>query len=228
MSKKELFKRYLLFIAGLFFAGIGVAFTKHGELGVSPISSVANVLSCRFTTLSLGTWLMIWNCVLIVCQILILKKDFQLFQLLQIPLSILFGWFTDFGMWLVSFISVPNYAVKLVMLFLGIIILAFGITLSVIANVILNSGEAVVKAVSDKSGKSFGDVKVIFDISCVVIAVILSLVLFKGQIVGTREGTIISAFCTGIVVKFFTGFFQERFGMPKATKEKEDRIGGTK
>lgn len=204
MNKKELFKRYLLFIAGLFFAGIGVAFTKHGELGVSPISSVANVMSCKFTTLSLGTWLMIWNCVLIVCQILILKKDFQVFQLLQIPLSILFGWFTDFGMWLVYFIPVPNYAVKLVMLFIGIIILAFGITLSVIANVILNSGEAVVKAVSDKSGRNFGDVKIIFDISCVVIAVILSLVLFKGKIIGTREGTIISALCTGIVVKFFT------------------------
>lgn len=210
MSKREVFKRYLLFIVGLFFSGIGVAFTKHGELGVSPISSVANVMSCKFTSISLGMWLLIWNCVLIVCQIVILKKDFQLFQLFQIPLSILFGCFTDFGMWLVAFIPVPNYAVKLVMLVIGIIILAFGIALSVIANVILNSGEAVVKAVSDKTGKNFGDVKVIFDISCVVIAVILSLVLFKGQIVGTREGTIISAFCTGIVVKFFTKSFQKK------------------
>lgn len=210
MSKREVFKRYLLFIVGLFFSGIGVAFTKHGELGVSPISSVANVMSCKFASISLGMWLLIWNCVLIVCQIVILKKDFQLFQLFQIPLSILFGCFTDFGMWLVAFIPVPNYAVKLVMLVIGIIILAFGIALSVIANVILNSGEAVVKAVSDKTGKNFGDVKVIFDISCVVIAVILSLVLFKGQIVGTREGTIISAFCTGIVVKFFTKSFQKR------------------
>lgn len=210
MSKREVFKRYLLFIVGLFFSGIGVAFTKHGELGVSPISSVANVMSCKFASISLGMWLLIWNCVLIVCQIVILKKDFQLFQLFQIPLSILFGCFTDFGMWLVAFIPVPNYAVKLVMLVIGIIILAFGIALSVIANVILNSGEAVVKAVSDKTGKNFGDVKVIFDISCVVIAVILSLVLFKGQIVGTREGTIISAFCTGIVVKFFTKSFQKK------------------
>ena len=40
MGKKELAKRYILFILGLFFAGVGVAFTKHGELGVSPISSV--------------------------------------------------------------------------------------------------------------------------------------------------------------------------------------------
>ena len=205
-----MFKRYLLLMAGLLFQGIGVAFTKHGELGVSPISSVANVMSCKFTEISLGTWLIIWNCVLIICQIVILKRDFQIFQFLQIPLSVLFGCFTDFGMWLVAFIPVSNYIVKLVMLFIGIIILAFGITLSVIANVILNSGEAVVKAVSDKSGKNFGDLKVAFDVSCVVIAVVLSLILFKGQIFGTREGTIISALCTGIVVKFFTKSFQER------------------
>ena len=46
MSKKETAKRYVLFIISLFFSALGVAFTKHGELGVSPISSVANVLSC--------------------------------------------------------------------------------------------------------------------------------------------------------------------------------------
>ena len=56
MSKKELFKRYLLFTASLFFAALGVAITRHGELGVSPISSVANVMSYQFPSLSLGTW----------------------------------------------------------------------------------------------------------------------------------------------------------------------------
>ena len=93
MSKAETAKRYILFIISLFFSALGVAFTKHGELGVSPISSVANVMSYQFSTLSLGTWLIIWNCVLIVGQILILRKNFQLIQLLQIPLpagSILF------------------------------------------------------------------------------------------------------------------------------------------
>ena len=39
MSKKEIIKRYILFIISLFFAAFGVAITKHGELGVSPISS---------------------------------------------------------------------------------------------------------------------------------------------------------------------------------------------
>ena len=84
MKKVEVLKRYVLFILGLFFAGIGVAFTKHGELGVSPISSVANVMSCKFTFFSIGSWLILWNCVMILGQILILRKDFKLYQFLQI------------------------------------------------------------------------------------------------------------------------------------------------
>ena len=91
MSKTEIAKRYVLFMISLFFSALGVAFTKHGELGVSPISSVANVMSYKFDFFSLGTWLIIWNCFLIIGQIVILRKNFQLIQLLQIPLSFLVG-----------------------------------------------------------------------------------------------------------------------------------------
>lgn len=209
MSRKEIAKRYMLFVISLFFAALGVAFTKHVELGVSPISSVANVMSCKFTSLSLGTWLIIWNCILIVGQIIILRKKFQFIQLLQVPLSFLFGWFTDFGMRIVSYIPVNSYPVRIIVVIIGIIILGFGISLSVIANVIMNSGEAFVKAVSDTINKEFGDVKIFFDILCVIFALILSLVFFDFTIVGTREGTIISALFTGIIVKFFCGKIKE-------------------
>ncbi|MGN0579921.1 MAG: YitT family protein [Ruminococcus sp.] len=204
MKKKELFRRYLVFILGLFFAGIGVAFTKHSNLGVSPISSVANIMSLKYSVMSLGNWLIIWNCVMILGQIVILRKDFKMYQLLQIPLSFLFGWFTDFGMKCVSFIQLNNYSAKILILFIGIIILAFGISLSVIADVIMNSGEALVKAISEKSHLEFGYVKVGFDVICVISAIVLSMIFFNGKIIGTREGTIISALFTGIVIKFIT------------------------
>ena len=203
MSKKETAKRYVLFVISLFISALGVAFTKHGELGVSPISSVANVMSIKLDFFSLGIWLIIWNCVLILGQILILRKKFKPIQLLQIPLSFLFGYFTDFGLWLVGFIPAEIYIMRLVMVFIGIVILGFGVSLSVSANVIMNSGEAFVKAISDTTNKNFGNVKIAFDVSCVVLALILSLLFFDFTIVGTREGTIISALCTGLVVKLF-------------------------
>lgn len=203
MNRKELIYRYLLFVISLFFSALGVALTKHGALGVSPISSVANVMSCRVTTLTLGTWLILWNCLLILGQVLILRRDFQLIQLLQLPLSFLFGWFTDFWMWCVALIPVNSYPVQLLLVLCGIVVLSFGVSLSVIANVIMNSGEAFVKAIADRSGKHFGHVKVGFDVACVLLSVLLSLLLFEGSIVGTREGTVITALLTGMIVKFF-------------------------
>lgn len=213
MKSKELIKRYILFIISLFFAALGVAFAKHAELGVSPIASVANVLSCKFDVISLGTWLVIWNSILVLGQVLILRNDFQLTQLWQIPLSFLFGWFTDFGIWILSPIAVDSYYMQISMVLSGIVILAFGIALAVIANVIMNSGEALVKAISDKTHKPFGDVKVFFDVSCVISSILLSLIFFDFSIIGTREGTIMTALLTGIIVKFFVGILKKRLDM---------------
>ena len=87
MSRKELARRYVLFIISLFFSGLGVAFTKHGELGVSPISSVANVLFIRFPKISMGNWLILWNCVMIAAQIAIPDSWYARKDLLLLPLK---------------------------------------------------------------------------------------------------------------------------------------------
>ena len=203
MTLKETIKRYLLFIISLFISAEGIALTRHAELGVSPISSIANVVSYKLPSLSFGVLLIIWNCILILVQIIVLRKDFNPVQLLQVPLSVLFGIFVDFGMWTVSFIPAGIYPVRLALVAAGTIVLGFGISLSVTANVIMNSGEAIVKAISDKYGTNFGMTKITLDVSYVIIAVILSLIFFDFKIVGTREGTVIAALTTGLVVNFF-------------------------
>lgn len=202
-SKKEIIKRYMLFIISVFFCGVGVAFTKHAELGVSPISSIANVVSIRFDFISFGTWLIVSNCVLLLGQIILLRRNFKPIQLLQIPLSFLFGYFTDFGLWIVDGIPNENYFVRLLLVGAGIIFIGFGIALGVIADVILNSGEAFVKALADVTKKDFGNVKIVFDTSWVLMSIVLSLIFFDGKLLGTREGTVISALLVGVAVKFF-------------------------
>ena len=50
-------------------------------------------------------------------------------------------------------------------------VLAFGIAMTVSANVIMNSGEAFIKAITDRFKKEFGTIKIIFNISCVTISI---------------------------------------------------------
>ena len=209
MKSKELAKRYGLFIISLWFSALGVAITKCGSLGVSCISSVPNVLSLRFTALTIGGWTFLWNTLLVLCQIALLGKRFQKIQLLQIPLSFLFGWFTDVAMLLAVKIPVNSYAMQLVMVVAGVAVLAFGITLGVIANVVLNAGEGIVKALADVSGKEFGFVKMRFDAVCVILSLAISLVTFGGKIIGVREGTLIAAFLNGTMVKWYSRRLKE-------------------
>lgn len=131
------------------------------------------------------------------------EKNFKPVQFMQIPLSFIFGWFTDFGVYCTGFFPVENYATRITLVLCGVISIALGITLTVIADIILNSSEAFVKAISDKLNKNFGNIKTIFDICCVSLAILCSLIFFDFTIKGVREGTLIVATVTGFVVKWF-------------------------
>lgn len=196
----------MLLIFGLFLSALGVALLKKAALGVSPISSAANIVSIAVPDLSLGTWLIIWNCVLILGQLLILRRDFRPVELLQLPLSVLFGLFTDLSMSLLDFVEPGSYIECFVLVVLGTATMALGISLTVIADVIMNSGEALVKAVSDKTGKAFGSMKIAFDACCVALAVALSFILC-GEILEVREGTLVAALLTGVFVNLFGRLF---------------------
>ena len=197
-------KRYLLLIAGVFFVGLGVAIARRSNLGISPVSSVANVLSLKFDVFSMGTWLMLWNCLIILAEMAILRRNFKPIQLLQFPISLLLGVFTDVGVWMLSVIPADGYILRLLLVLISVPVLALGITLMLISNTVMNVGEAFVDVVSKALHKNFGNIKVVFDISCVTLSVLLSLLLFDLTVVGTREGTFIAAFGTGFVVKWMT------------------------
>ena len=68
MEKDSLFKRYLVFIAGLYFLAMGITLIVHSSLGTTPISSMNYVLSLN-TSLSLGTWTFIVNLLMIIIQL---------------------------------------------------------------------------------------------------------------------------------------------------------------
>ncbi len=201
MSKKELFRRYLLFIFGLFVNAIGICLIIKSDLGSSPISSLPYTLSLKYP-MTLGTLTFILNLFLIAGQMYVLKKNFQKKQWLQLPISFLFALFVDTSMFLLAWVSPELYLWKLVSLTVGCIILGFGVSLEVVANVVMLSGEAFVHAISITYKKEFGVIKIFFDTSLMLLAIIASLFIFN-SIVGVREGTIVAALFVGVVARFF-------------------------
>ena len=80
----EKLKRYLIFLVGLFVNSLGVSLITKANLGTSPISSIPYVLSLNFP-FTLGNFTIFFSIFLIVLQLIILRKNFKLEHILQIP-----------------------------------------------------------------------------------------------------------------------------------------------
>ncbi len=201
MNKRELAKRYAVFLIGLYVNSFGVSFVTKANLGTSPISSIPYVLSLGFSP-TLGQFTILFSLLLIALQVAVLGKKFQKVQLLQIPVAIAFGYFIDASMNLLSWLEPEKYYLKIASLIIGCVILGFGVYLEVIADVVMLPGEAFVKAVTQRFKAEFGLTKVCFDASMTVIAGIVSIFLFH-EMNGVREGTIIAAFIVGLITRSF-------------------------
>lgn len=194
-------KRYCLFICGIFFMAMGISLIIQSLLGTSPISSVPYILSFRYP-ISLGGFTFIVNVLFLVGQILILRRRFQYIQFLQIPMTVLFSFFIDVAMIAFAVLQPENYFFKLAILFIGCALLGLGVTLQVIGNVVMMSGEGIVNAIATQWKFNFAYTKIAFDVSLVLISIVLSF-LFFDEIRGIREGTVISAFLVGSMVRFY-------------------------
>ena len=167
--------RYLFFTLGLLINSFGIAFITKSGLGTSQISSLPYVLSLRFP-LSFGGFTFIMNTVFI----LILDVSMAALSWLHPA-----GWFARGGCML-----------------LGCAILACGISIEIAPDVITVPGEGLVRVLAQATGKDFGRVKLVFDVTLIVIASALSLLFFR-RLQGVGIGTVVSALVVGPLVSLF-------------------------
>lgn len=120
-------KRYLVFLLGLFVNSLGVALITKADLGTSLISSIPYVLSLSFP-FSLGQFTIFFSILLIVLQLVILGRNFKAEHLLQIPVSLVFGYFIDLCMLLLFFVQPAAYVLKILYLLVGCIVLGIVLT----------------------------------------------------------------------------------------------------
>lgn len=199
--KRRLALRYLFFVLGVAINSFGIAVITKAALGTSPISSVAYVLDLAFPP-TLGEFTFVVNLLFIAGQIVLLRRDFQPLQLLQLAVNVVFSGLIDVSMSILAGLAPVGIVQQLVTLLVGCTILAFGIAVEVAPNVVVVPGEGMVRAIASVSEKPFGSCKVAFDVTLVLIALVLSLLFFHG-VQGLGLGTVISALLVGRIVNLF-------------------------
>ena len=200
-SLKTYLPRYLWFLAGVLINSFGVALITRAALGTSPISSLPYVLSFRFPV-TLGQFTFAMNLFFILGQVLLLRRDFQPIQLLQVAVNAVFSAFIDVSMELLSCLEISSLPMAVLVLVLGCAVLAFGISVEVAPRVLMVPGEGIVQAIAAVTGWRFGNVKVGFDAALVSTALVLSLLFFH-RLQGLGAGTILSALAVGRFVNLY-------------------------
>lgn len=211
-SPKELLRRYVSFVVVLFIIAFGTSLSIRANLGSSPISCPPYVLSLVPGAWSMGSYVMCMHVFFILAQILLLRKDYQKIQLLQIFVSVLFGVYTDVTMWMTSFMQVPDsvapaigYALRFIELLAGGAILAYGISLEVHCDVLMLAGEGFPLAIAKVVKRDFGKVKMFSDTGLVCVGVVFMFIFFGGwhwDMIG--PGTLVSMFYVGFMVRKFS------------------------
>ena len=198
--------RLCLLILGLTLLAFGVALSIRSLLGTSPISSVPYVYS-YFIPLSVGTLTILMHVVFILIQMLLLGKNFQWVQWLQLPVGIIFGLGIDVMLQLTQGIMLENYLIQLLCCLLSCVITAIGVCLQIKANLVFLAGEGLYQAIAQRFRYDFANCKTYGDIALVIIASISSLFMLH-DLVGIREGTLITALLVGTCVKKILPYFQ--------------------
>ncbi|WP_294960409.1 DUF6198 family protein [Sulfurimonas sp.] len=198
----SLFKRVAVFILGLFITALGVAVLVKANLGVSPLSSVPYVYSLS-TPLSIGELTIILESFFILLQIIILRKNYKLIQLVQLPAVIVFGYFIDFAMLIVVDLNPVLYIEQVFICIFACAVLSFGVFLLLKTHLTNLPIEGFALAVAQTYEKEFGTMKISIDSSMVAFGILSSFALL-GQIEGIREGTILAALLVGVLIKLYS------------------------
>ena len=203
---RQVLKNYAILIMGLFIMSFGVALSVISDLGTTPISCIPNVLKYA-VPLSLGTITIIFNLLLILIQVIILKDEFQRKQWMQLVVTIIFGYFIDLALYILGPIQPSTYMEQWMLCVISCFIIALGVYFEVISQAIVLPGEGVSLAVRHVTHKEFGKIKTAFDTSNVIIGAALSL-LFYGEFQGIGLGTIFAGIVVGYIVRFYRKIFE--------------------
>lgn len=203
-SLKEIILRLILLFIGLVIAHLGVTLFLLTELGADPfnvfVQGIFRTLRSFLSMLTHG-YTHVSICVIIIFFLLIIDRNY--IKIGTVVCMVFGGPIIDFFTRLFSGVihSGNPFAMRIVTLAAGCVILAFGMTVVIKSDAGTGPNDLVAIVISDKLSKPFGRVRIIVDFCFVAIG------FFLGGAVGI--GTIISAFLVGPIAGIFLPYSEK-------------------
>ena len=203
-------RRRIIYLLGTLILGCGIAMNTKTQLGVAPILSVAWNLS-ELIGIPFSLMSFLYYCFLILLQLLLLGREFEPIQALQLIASFFTSFFIGvFGRILPTAVTPAGRGIML----LGAILLTgVGIILTVGARFVPNPGDGMAQAIARRTKKSLGFSKNLLDLGSVLVAAALGFI-FRGGLMGVGIGTVVTMLLTGRVVAWLQKPILRLAGLP--------------
>ncbi len=202
MTIKEKAIRLVILFFGLVIAHLGVTLFLLSDLGADPFNVLIQglrLLIINVTSIS-PTHGTVHMCVCFLIILVLLVVDRSYVKAGTIVCMFCGGPIIDFFTWLLGSLNIGQMALplKIVVLVLGCIILAFGMSIVIRSEAGTGPNDLVAVVISEKSGRRFGIVRIITDAAFLLI----------GFLLGGRFGigTVICVFLVGPVAEFCMPF----------------------
>ncbi len=202
-AKKTLVRGELILPLIIVMNSFGVVLMLYSGTGISAVSSMTYALSEVLPIFSLGTWTYIFQSALLI-SLMVLRKRFMPQYLLSFGVGFAFGLMMDVHK---EWIQVLPTAVPFRVFYFVVsyLLICVGVALSNRCKMPIIPTDLFPKELSDITGTAFSRIKMSFDLICVVITAVLTLVCLGG-ISGLGIGTLLSALTMGKVIGSMDGW----------------------
>ena len=171
----------LLWVMGIIFVALGVAICGKADLGVSMIAAPAFIVNEAIAPLwsgfSVGMVEYIIQGILLVLMCAIVRK-FNWRYLIAFLVAVIYGYTLNLFLWLLKWVTIDAVWLRWVMLIIGDVTTALGVACFFKTFMPLQVYELFVSETAARFNLKISKVKSIFDISLLVISIVLAFTLF--------------------------------------------------
>lgn len=197
----KVISKCIISVLSVIIVGIGASLALKAAVGVGAWDALSQSIS-GVISIKVGTISMVMNVSCVLIQLLLLKKEFKIIHSAQIVVAVLLGSVVNFMLYNVfAMITINNYFINIILLLIGVLLCAIGVSLIMALDFISFPLEALCMVISKRFNMKFGSLRQFVDIISIVIALALAFI-FK-QSITVREGTVIAMVIYGPLLDLF-------------------------
>ena len=188
------------YIIGIPMVAFGMALYAKSAMGTAVMSSLAYVLSGKWTIFSFGVWTYLVQGLVMLTMIFIIRRV-QMDYLFSFASSVVVGYLIDFFLYCLRDIPVTALHMRIFLYVAAYVILTIGVGALMLTRLPIPPFDLFLREVSRHKNISIQVVKLRLDIIVLILSFTLSLVMYGG-LEGIGIGTFIAAITNGPTIQW--------------------------